>query len=292
MYAVPVMLLSAACLTGPEQPFETPPLLAEWGADYSFKDGAHELDRGAGWLRIGRLYLDFRLTFDFKVPANDSNAGVMIRSWPSRPGVTPIGYRFRFPNHSLVDPATLFVGQRETVSLVEKGVIKLRAPGEWQSAEIHAEGRRVRILLNGALLGAFEVETFGGHVLFDSRKGRVQLNSVRIAAIEQVFVMPENTMRYSELQKAGGVPPKLVREIRPNYTPEGIANRRQGVVHLDVVVMPDGSVGGVRVTKPADEGFNFAAIAAIRQWEFTPGRLNGTPVPVVVEVEMTFSLGG
>jgi protein TonB len=33
-----------------------------------------------------------------------------------------------------------------------------------------------------------------------------------------------------------------------------------------------------------------AAVDAVRQWEYTPSRLNGVPVPVVITVTVTFTL--
>jgi protein TonB len=55
------------------------------------------------------------------------------------------------------------------------------------------------------------------------------------------------------------------------------------------VIAEDGSVRDVRVlrSKPLlDE----AAMDAVRQWRFTPTRLNGEPVPVVMTVTVSFSL--
>ena len=45
---------------------DTPSLVAENGADYSIKDGIHELGGGQGWVRSQRLYLNFKVRFDFR----------------------------------------------------------------------------------------------------------------------------------------------------------------------------------------------------------------------------------
>jgi hypothetical protein len=38
-------------------------------------------------------------------------------------------------------------------------------------------------------------------------------------------------------------------------------------------------------------GASLVAVRALKQWQFTPGQKDGIAVPVVVEVEMTFSIG-
>jgi protein TonB len=64
----------------------------------------------------------------------------------------------------------------------------------------------------------------------------------------------------------------------------------QGIVILEAVIAEDGSVESVKVlrSKPLlDE----AAMEAVRQWRFTPTRLNGQPVAVVMTVTVSFTLG-
>ena len=63
-------------------------------------------------------------------------------------------------------------------------------------------------------------------------------------------------------------------------------------VHPEDVVLPDGSVGDVRVTKSLDPvfGLDAEAITAARQWRFVPGYRFGQPVPVLVLIELTFTL--
>ncbi|MEZ5288273.1 MAG: energy transducer TonB, partial [Vicinamibacterales bacterium] len=65
-----------------------------------------------------------------------------------------------------------------------------------------------------------------------------------------------------------------------------------GVVLLGVTVEADGSVGTVRVVRSADAeyGLDAAAIDAVRQWVFEPGRRSGRPAPVEIEIEMAFTL--
>jgi protein TonB len=86
--------------------------------------------------------------------------------------------------------------------------------------------------------------------------------------------------------------PTLIREVRPNYTPEAIANRIQGIVVLTAVVLPDGTVGEVTVLRSLDTAFGLdtQAVLAAKQWLFNPGTKDGVAVAVRVSIEMTFTL--
>lgn len=86
--------------------------------------------------------------------------------------------------------------------------------------------------------------------------------------------------------------PRLIREVKPGYTSEAMRARVQGSVRLDAVVLPDGSVGNVEITRSLDSTFGLdkEAIKAVKQWRFEPGRRLGQPVAVLVDIELTFTL--
>lgn len=89
---------------------------------------------------------------------------------------------------------------------------------------------------------------------------------------------------------SGIEPPQLLKEVRPLYTDEARRRAVQGDVVLEIVVRRDGSVGDVRVTRPLGSGLDQRAVAAVRQWRFSPARRQGTPVDVIVEVAVGFTL--
>lgn len=91
---------------------------------------------------------------------------------------------------------------------------------------------------------------------------------------------------------SGVTMPQLVREVQPNYTAEAMRAKMQGVVLLECVVSPDGTVGDVKIMKSLDRAFGLddEAIKAAKQWRFLPGRRFGEPVPVFVTIELTFTL--
>jgi periplasmic protein TonB len=90
----------------------------------------------------------------------------------------------------------------------------------------------------------------------------------------------------------GVVSPRLIKEVKPNYTGEAMRAKIQGVVQMEAIVMPDGSVGQVSITRSLDPTFGLdeEAVRTVKQWRFAPGTRMGQPVAVLVEIEMTFTL--
>jgi len=86
--------------------------------------------------------------------------------------------------------------------------------------------------------------------------------------------------------------PKLIVEVKPNYTPSAMHARIEGIVELEIVVRADGSVGTIRLVRSLDARFGLddEAIKAVRNWRFDPARLAGKPVQVRVPVEVSFGL--
>jgi len=86
--------------------------------------------------------------------------------------------------------------------------------------------------------------------------------------------------------------PRLLTEVKPQYTPEAMAAHIQGTVWLEAVVLATGEVGDVEVTQSLDDvyGLDEEAVKTIKQWRFAPGTKDDKPVAVLIEVEMTFTL--
>ncbi|MBA3271028.1 MAG: TonB family protein [Acidobacteria bacterium] len=86
--------------------------------------------------------------------------------------------------------------------------------------------------------------------------------------------------------------PVVLREVKPQYTADAMRAKVQGTVWLECIVMPDGTVGDVKVTRSLDSvfGLDQEAIKAARQWRFRPGTRLNEPVPVIITIELTFTL--
>jgi TonB family protein len=91
---------------------------------------------------------------------------------------------------------------------------------------------------------------------------------------------------------SGVISPRLLQQFRPNYTSDAMRAKVQGVVHLEGVVLPDGTVGDVRVTRSLDRSFGLdeEAVKCVRRWRFAPGTRFGEPVAVLVNFEIEFTL--
>jgi N-acetylmuramoyl-L-alanine amidase len=92
----------------------------------------------------------------------------------------------------------------------------------------------------------------------------------------------------AELQQA-----RLVKQLRIEQPPHARAARLEleksdGPVRLEVTISADGSV---RSVKPLAGNAVLAEIASqtIRQWEYSPALKDGSPVPVITELQVSFS---
>jgi TonB family protein len=93
-------------------------------------------------------------------------------------------------------------------------------------------------------------------------------------------------------QTPGVVAPTIVKRKDPNYPITSIRQKIKGDVTLEVVIGVDGKVEKARVQVPLHPSLDFEALKVIKEWQFTPARLNDAPVRVVVEVLMSFRMYG
>ena len=84
--------------------------------------------------------------------------------------------------------------------------------------------------------------------------------------------------------------PVLIKEVKPSYTADAMRRQVQGRVEVEAIVLADGTVGDVTVKESLDPELDEQAVKATKQWEFRPGTKDGTPVDVVVRIELTFKV--
>ena len=91
---------------------------------------------------------------------------------------------------------------------------------------------------------------------------------------------------------SGVINPRVLHEVKPQYTAEAMRAKVQGTVLLECVVLSDGTVGRIDVVKSLDPtfGLDHEAVKAAKQWRFAPGTRFGDPVAVLVTIELTFTL--
>ena len=83
--------------------------------------------------------------------------------------------------------------------------------------------------------------------------------------------------------------PALVSRVEPIYPRLAVSANVQGVVILEAVVDREGHVESVEVLRSIPL-LDDAAIAAVRQWRYSPLLLNGRPERFVLTVTVGFSL--
>jgi len=84
-------------------------------------------------------------------------------------------------------------------------------------------------------------------------------------------------------------PPRRIVNVAPVYPAIAQSARVEGTVAIEALIGEDRKVRNVKLLsgKPL---LTEAAMTAVRQWVFTPTRLNGEPVAVIMTVTVVFSL--
>jgi protein TonB len=83
--------------------------------------------------------------------------------------------------------------------------------------------------------------------------------------------------------------PVNTKKINPVYPPIAQSARVQGIVIIEATIGPNGKVEAAKILRSIPL-LDQSALDAVRQWEFTPTLLNGTPVPVIMTVTVQFTL--
>ena len=84
--------------------------------------------------------------------------------------------------------------------------------------------------------------------------------------------------------------PQRVNYVAPEYPAIALSARVRGMVIIQATIDTQGRVQEARVLRSDSALLNDAAIAAVRQWVYTPTLLNGIPVSVVMTVTVQFRM--
>lgn len=77
--------------------------------------------------------------------------------------------------------------------------------------------------------------------------------------------------------------------MEPVYPPDALAQRIEGIVTLYAVIDPSGAVKSVQPLTGRSELVP-AAVAAVRQWRYTPSLLSGRPIQTERQITIVFRL--
>jgi TonB family protein len=81
--------------------------------------------------------------------------------------------------------------------------------------------------------------------------------------------------------------PVKIKDVKPVYPEMAQSARVAGTVIVEATIGEDGKVIDAKIVRSIPL-LDKAALDAVRQWEYTPTLLNGVPVPVVLNVTITF----
>jgi len=76
----------------------------------------------------------------------------------------------------------------------------------------------------------------------------------------------------------------------PDFSEEARKAKYQGTVVLAAIIGPDGRPRNIHVVRSLGMGLDEKAIERVRTWLFEPGKKNGTPVAVTMNLEVDFRL--
>jgi periplasmic protein TonB len=90
--------------------------------------------------------------------------------------------------------------------------------------------------------------------------------------------------------RGGVTQPRPIYDPDPDYSDAARKAKYQGSVLLWLVVGPEGRPHNIRIQRSLGMGLDEKALATVSTWRFQPGTLDGQPVSVEVNVEVTFRL--
>ncbi|MBN2245070.1 MAG: energy transducer TonB [Candidatus Aminicenantes bacterium] len=98
-------------------------------------------------------------------------------------------------------------------------------------------------------------------------------------------------MKTDKAVRAAGdkMPPKLIKEVTPDYPEEARKAEIEGIVVLEATTDVYGRVKNLRILRSIPE-LDKAAIDAVKQWIYEPTLVDGKPVEDTFTVSVTFKL--
>ena len=273
--------------------------LDEWQREHLRKDdafarnGAVHLAGASGWLRTRKSFADFVLRFDVRALHDLPSFTIVIRaSGEPRKASPTSGYGVRVQNAR--GALVMFDDKmRESPFTRNDLAERLSTSQEWQAFELSCAGYVCTLQVNGGTVASLSnLQIPLGSIGF-SADNDIELRNIRVLRLTPIsdgfakgaYLIDDDP----ELK-----PPRPAHEAKPNYTSAALAERIEGTVLLAAVVKEDGSVGDIAMLRSLDSrhGLDHEAIAAAKQWRFTPAVLRGEHVPTLVTIEMSFSMGG
>lgn len=86
--------------------------------------------------------------------------------------------------------------------------------------------------------------------------------------------------------------PVLERKVDPKYPPAAVKAHVEGEVILYAIIRKDGSVDSIQRVRGLETQLDQNAMAALKEWKFSPAMLDGAPVDIEAVVHIPFRFRG
>jgi TonB family protein len=107
---------------------------------------------------------------------------------------------------------------------------------------------------------------------------------------KEAFPHAQNLPGSSEIINKDYEPLKVLKMILPTY-PKGLrALGKEGKVAFYVLISEEGKIEDALLTESSDDRFIDAAWASLKEWGFSPARVDGKPCKATVVVPIKFRL--
>jgi len=257
-----------------------------------------------------RLRLDKRVAGAVTLDVRNVSSETVLRAV-----CESVGCRWRFDKDVLVvdlDPDSSAKAQADLYAQVRVADVHQEIPAQilWSDAPLDAAAKTLARMLDADL--SLDPSLAGKRISLNQNRDTVwtALNSIcqqadcrwRMALEPKrlLVVLPASAVLFesdlapgvARVGEPGVTAPKQLNRAGPRYTEAARQAKIEGVVVVDCVVQPDGTVGQVHVVRSLDKvhGLDAEAVLAAKLNIFEPGTKDGKPIPVVARLTFTFTI--
>lgn len=106
------------------------------------------------------------------------------------------------------------------------------------------------------------------------------------------FPVAKDVMKIGLRTSQAGIvtPPRLIQAPDPSFSDYARRAKTNGIVVVGLTVDTSGRARDVCIVRALGMGLDEEAIRAVERYRFSPARMNGTPVPVAINIEVNFRI--
>lgn len=177
----------------------------------------------------------------------------------------------------------IFLGPNERLLAVAPDYWKAVLSGAWETVPQKKGPDCHRI--KGALQ-----RTVGGDIVAACEENAKTKSSSPPKTNAEISTLPYYYYGVNGGKKGAVVSPTVLFDPAPEYSDVAKSLKFQGDILLQFAVTSTGDPSDIAVLRPIGCGLDDQAVRAVRTWKFKPATLKGIPVPVQIEVEVSFNM--